>query len=230
MKKLFLVLFFSILFITYANQAFAAKDILLIDDSDKLYQKRVMEIGYNLLNSNKIANRIIFDVQSDRKIVNAMAMMDNHSVTIYKGMFRYIDNNDELAFILAHEIAHNLDFYNGFWQRMAMQYHPRYYERKADQVAIDLMTHAGYNPLGSITIGHKVFGENLLFETLCSHPKSSKRIALLYVYIKHNYPKYLNSKEYQENIYYQNFLMSSKKAIEEAENKYTQIEKNKELL
>ena len=228
MKKLFLGLFLVYLFIFQVQNVFAAKDILLIDDSDKLYQKRVMEIGYNILNSNKIAKRIIFGVESNRTIVNAMARMDNHSVTIYKGMFRYIENDDELAFILAHEIAHNLDFYNGFWQRMGMQYHPRYYERKADLTALDLMSNAGYNPLGSITIGHKVFGESLLFEVFCSHPQSSKRIAMLYVHIKHKYPKYLHSKEYQDNIYYQNFLMSSQKAIEEANNKYCQMKQKEE--
>ena len=51
-------------------------------------------------------------------------------VSIYTPMFLYIDNDDELAFILSHEIAHSVEAYGGMMKYISMTSNTKKYELK----------------------------------------------------------------------------------------------------
>ena len=116
--------------------------------------------------------------------MNAATYYSTKTVKIYTGLFNYIDNDDELAAILSHEIAHDMDFYDGFGKLIVMKFNSKAYEYKADEIGIDYMVKAGYNPIAMITIMNKIGGESIFdWGTFTSHPKTSSRLMKDYEYI-----------------------------------------------
>lgn len=70
------------------------------------------------------------------------------------------------------------------------------------------MVNAGYNPVAMIVMMNKVMPQGR-YEFLSTHPLTSRRMAYVYEYIYTKYPQYLKNNKYQDNIYYQNFLLTS---------------------
>lgn len=213
MKKIVLCLF---VFLFAAN--FCLADELRLDAEAK-YQKKVMQTGFRILNANGIDKRITFSYNTSKE-VNAVAYSRSKNVTVYKGLLPYIDDDNELAAVICHEIAHGLDFHAGFLRRLAMCWSSIKYEEKADKKGVDLMVNAGYNPVAMIIALNKISGEESWFERNSTHPVGSERLAYIYEYIYAKYPAYLVDNEYKNNIYYQNFLLTSKKQREEIRKKY----------
>lgn len=191
------------------------------------YQKKVMEMGFGILNANKIDKRIIFRYESGKQ-VNAFASDTDKSVVILRGLLPYLDNDDELAGIISHEIAHGVDYYHSYFRALSMTFSPRKYEEKADKKAVDYMVNAGYNPIALITALNKIGGQyrGALFlnsydsELGYSHPQTSRRLAYIYEYIYEKYPAYLAQNDYRTNIYYQNFLLTSRAEREKIRDKH----------
>jgi len=76
--------------------------------------KKVYEIGQRLLQTNGITTHIFFLVDNDQN-VNAYVTRwpgRQHQVVIFKGLTDYIASDDELAAVLAHEIAHIVEKHN----------------------------------------------------------------------------------------------------------------------
>ncbi len=187
-----------------------------------LREEKTYSVGAKILNANKIEKRVIYNVGNFNS-VNACASYTNKTVTINKGTFKYIDNDDELAAILAHETAHVIDYYDGFGKAVAMTFNKKSYENKADLLSVDYMVKAGYNPVAAITFLNKAGNESLLdWGILWSHPKTSKRLFKIYKYIYVKYPKYLSS-DMIKNINYVNWTYTAQKDI----NKFQQKEKEK---
>ena len=69
------------------------------------YARKVMHIGKRMLEKNHLTENIIFTVKSDEEI-NAASLDTSGYVVVYTGLLKVIENDDELAFILGHEIAH----------------------------------------------------------------------------------------------------------------------------
>lgn len=70
-----------------------------------------------------------------------------------------------------------------------MQKFSRRHEYSADKAGARLMTRAGYNPQGMVTLQDKLYkmqGKGLNLEFLASHPSSKKRRDLIATYIKEN--------------------------------------------
>lgn len=182
-------------------------------------EEKVLKVGQKIMMDNKISKRVPIFVNSNNKVVNATSNPYDKTVNIYSGMFLYIDNDDELAYVLSHEIAHSVEAYGGMIKYMAMNANSKKYEQKADLNAIDYMVKAGYNPVAAITMGNKIFGEPVWdwgFTYL--HPKGSKRLIDMYKYIYVKYPQYLNS--YLTNTpSYKNFEYSMRKDITEFQQK-----------
>lgn len=210
MKKIIL----SLMMIMLSIPACCADELRL--DKEIPYQKKIMSVGFRILNANNIDKRMTFYYCND-KDVNAKIYSISKKICIYKGLIPFIDSDDELAAIISHEIAHGVDLHEGLLRRMAMNLRPVKYEKKADQSAVDLMVNAGYNPLALIVILNKVSGEPC-FAT--SRSNGTKRLAVVYEYIYNNYPAYLVYNDYKENIYYQNFLLTSKHERAEIRQKY----------
>ena len=214
MKKFLIGL---LVFIAVSAASYADSVYLLEKDAPN--QQKIMKIGFRILNANQIENRMTF-FYSTQNEVNAAAYARNKTIVVYKGLLPFIDDENEIAAVLCHEVAHGLDFFAGYWRRVAMNFNPKKYERKADLKGVDLMVNAGYNPVAMIVVLNKICAEPSYFENSGSHPAGSERLAAVYEYIYSKYPAYLADNDYKNNLYYQNFLLTSKAAREEIRKKY----------
>lgn len=195
--------------------------------------KRVNAIGLKLLKENKLPTRISFRVSQSYK-VNAYANIRNE-VCVYRGLLDYIDDDDELAAILSHEIGHIINSHvrqqnivgiaaiaaasladatanTGSATTLAaetgLRKMSRSKEYEADITGVDLMYKAGYNPLAMISILNKIGGDYVDF--LATHPSGNKRLMYIYNYITYNYPdlKY-------ESDSFENFIIYAQPIIDE---------------
>lgn len=238
MKKL-LITFGALTFL--AAPAFS----LSFSDSDTIYvetnvnlnnywektnkaHKKVMMVSQKLMTANKINKRTPVMIKSSPNNPNAVTNGYTRQITIYSGLLPYIDNDDELAFVIAHEIAHDLDFHGGYLKYIAMNANSKKYELKADTKAIDLMVKAGYNPIAAITMGNKIYAEPIFdWGFTYTHPKGSKRLLAVYKHILVKYPQYLNSSMTQ-NAYYKNFEYSLQKEIKGIQQDYNRRKQKQE--
>lgn len=174
-------------------------------------QEFVSKVGFRLLNSNRIKERMVFQYDS-KNIVNAVTHYHGRHIVIYDGIMNYTTDEDMVAAILAHEISHGIDYYNGIFRGtfscLPTLFTPRKFERKADKRAIDFMVNAGYNPVAMIVMMNKTFAQDR-YEFFATHPLTSRRMAYIYEYIYYKYPEFLKNNKYIEDIYYQNFLLNS---------------------
>lgn len=205
------------------------------------YQRKINEIGFRLLNANRFARRVNFRLINvklyNMESYNAFARYSDGRIAVYSGYLYYFDNDDELAAILAHELAHIQQLSTGpwLWKRIKMHFAPQYYEYNADLKGIDYMVKAGYNPIAMLTFLNKIcheksayykfklFIRELGFMFLLpfnTHPTGSKRLLNVYNHIKTHYPRFLADEE--ENLYYINFFLNSEKNqdIKEIKNRY----------
>lgn len=203
----------GILFVMLLNApVFAKWDVKTEAD----LQTRMNEVGFNLLNSSRIEHRFIFrainrvytrDIWSDVSSVN-------RTIWVKPCIIPFIDSDDELAAILSHQISHGVDTYDGALRGYAsiMNYWvaPNKYDMKADKRAVDYMVNAGYNPLALIVILNKI-GQQYRYEVFSNHALISRRMAKIYEHIYLKYPAILADNEYKNNVYYQNFLLTSRK-------------------
>ena len=211
MKKIFFIIgLVLIMVIGFAKPSFAWD----VKTTDEL-QTRMNEVGFKILNSNRIEKRFIFmainrvytrDIWTDVSSVN-------RTVWIKPTALPYIDDDNELAAILSHSLAHGVDTYEGalrgYVSILNYWVAPNKYDLKADKTAVDFMVNAGYNPLALITILNKI-GKQYRYDIFSNHTLASRRMMLIYEYIYTKYPSILVENEYKDNIYYQNFLLTSR--------------------
>lgn len=186
---------------------------MVIDTTkDGNIESHINKIGFNILNCNKIPYRITFSLNRKKDVLNAYSSNRNMGITIYQGIVLVADNDDEIAGVLSHEISHSVESYQGLFRGFfsGLQYYlsTQKYELKADKMAVDYMVNAGYNPLALLTMYSKIMSQQR-YDTFSSHPLSSKRMMYIYEYIYNKYPAFLANNEYENNIYYQNFLLTS---------------------
>ena len=204
MKKIILLVL-SILFLNI-NSAFAAEGYFTSAKEIAKIQNQVSTVGYKLLNANGIEKRVVFYYKIN-STVNAFTYHSNREIVIYRGLYMMLDDEAQLAAVLGHEISHGMDSYNGIFRGTFSYWNnfftPKKYEYKADKRAVDYMVNAGYNPVAMIVMMNKSFGQRR-YDWRSSHPLTSRRMMEVYEYIYKKYPEYL------VNIYYQNFLLTSK--------------------
>lgn len=177
-------------------------------------EQKILEVGAKIINANRLDRRIPINLCRNQKIINAFSYRSDKTIVIYTGILPYFDNDDELAFVISHEIAHSLDAYDGLGKWIAMKFNSKSYEYKADLIGVDLMTRAGYNPIAAITVMNKAFPESYFdWGILTTHPKTSKRMFEIYKYIYKKYPQILKS-DMTKNLNYVNFTYSSEKDID----------------
>lgn len=179
------------------------------------YQQKVIDIGTKIINANKLDKRVAINLNNSTTTINATTSYASKTVVVYAGLLPYLDNDDELAFVLGHEICHALDAYGGPFKWVDMIVNSKEYESKADLIGIDLMVKAGYNPVAAICTANKWMSEDYWdLGIFTSHPKTSKRLISMYKYIYVKYPWALNT-DMIKNVNYENFTYSSKKEINE---------------
>lgn len=187
-------------------------------------EEKVLQVGQKIMIDNKIPKRVPIFVDS-KKYIQASSRAYDKTVVIHEGMFLYMDNDDELAAVLAHEIAHSVEYYGGMIKYIAMNANSKKYEQKADLNGIDYMVKAGYDPIAAITMGNKIFGEPIWdWGFTYTHPKGSKRLIDMYKYIYVKYPQYINS-PLTKTPSYKNFEYTMSKEI----NAFQQKQKRKQM-
>jgi predicted Zn-dependent protease len=122
--------------------------------------------------------------------VNAFCLPGG-KVAVYTGLLRVARRDDQLAAVLAHEIAHALAHHaservarekggwEGFFRRKA---YDRGQEAEADHIGVFLMTFAGYDPKQAVRFWDKMGqarGRGRLPEILSDHPSDAHRIRML---------------------------------------------------
>lgn len=126
----------------------------------------------------------------DSRQVNAFCLPGGR-VAVFSGLMRIIDNDSQLATVLAHEIAHALAHHaneritieeSGQVNWLYRQAYDRQQESEADHIGLFLMTFAGYDPDEALDFWQRM--ERLsrggqLPEILSNHPSDQRRIAQL---------------------------------------------------
>ena len=192
-------------------------------------QKLVAKVGYTLLNSNRIPQKITFGVKNDKN-PNAWVYYTNNQVVVTNSLLKSMDTEDELAAIIGHEISHGVDYrqglFKGYFSYLSTQLSSKKYEYKADKRAVDYMVKAGYNPVAAIVAFNKIMPQER-YDWCSSHPLTTRRMAEIYEYIYAKYPQYLVQNPYKDNLIYQNFLITSKENRAKLEQKINTNSKRK---
>lgn len=218
MKKTIILATLFALLCTNAN---AATSEIINGDAIKQAQTRIDNIGFKILNYNGIEKRTVFDFDT-RNDKNATSSYLDRQIVIYRGLYNRLESDDELAAVLAHEISHSVDSYNGIFRgafsSWSYYFAPKKYEYKADKKSVDYLVNAGYNPVAIIVVMNKAFPQGR-YDWCSTHPLTSRRMMEVYEYIYKKYPEYLANNVYKNNIYYQNFLLTSKENRAKFQNK-----------
>lgn len=213
---------------------------------------KVNAIGSKIIKANGIGQEITFKV-SDQADVNAYANI-NKEVYVYRGLLEYVNNDDELAGVISHELGHILNGHCAkqgvlntgvnilalvtaqatgsttavsLGQQLASSKLSRKDEFEADITGVDLMTKAGYNPLAMISVLNKICGNYI--DILQSHPSGEKRLLNIYDYVEYNYPAKLktgfNTESYSKAIVLLNPKIQKRKSSERLSKKYEKAQK-----
>ena len=172
------------------------------------YQAFVDQVGNKLVN-NSIARQTPYDYDfnllADDKVINAFALPGG-KVYITYALFSKLENEDQLAGVLGHEIGHVLGKHSNeriseanFWKTITMgasvgadlgglaqQYghgqllsNGRDDELESDDLGVKFMLKAGYNPeemIGVMEILKQAAGPNRVPEFQSTHPDPENRI------------------------------------------------------
>lgn len=210
MKRILLLLIVTLLFsYNILSQRCFADQLYL--DTDTKYQKQVMQTGFRILNANNLRdNRMTFYYVAENK-AKIKSSNKLKRIYVYKGIFSYIEDDNELAALIATEMGHLMDMQAGFFRRFSVSFSPRKYELRADKKAVDLLVKAGYDPVALITIINKTAKEENWFEYNIFHHNGTERTKKIYSYIYEKYPIFLADNKYLKTPYYQNFLRTTPK-------------------
>ena len=210
MKRIILLI---ALFFAFACTIVFANDADLSSlKNDIEIQKRISNIGFRLLNANKIDVRMIFVYQDKEKLMKVEPGLMKRQIIIYDKTMQFASSDDEIAAYLAREICKSAESYTGIFKGYVssaqVKMAPKKYELFFDKRAVDFMVMAGYNPIAFITFIHKSQPQKR-YDKVSRHNLTSKRLANIYEYIYTKYPYFLNNNEYLDNETYQHFLLSS---------------------
>ena len=212
MKKLFSLLFTLFLMIFWSVEAATVQTDWTTDAG----LKRVTNIGNALLAKNSLPTQVKFTVMETDE-VNAFASGENE-ICVYTGLLKFVNDDDELAGIIAHEMGHIVNNHvakqsvvsavtshlinradvssrvkQGAYiaNQLSMLKMSRTQEYEADITGVDLMTKAGYNPLAMVSVLYKISGNYVDF--IQTHPSGDKRTMYAYDYITYTYPSKLKT-------------------------------------
>lgn len=181
------------------------KDELLSQDSSSTRQvRRVGERIVQAVDNQPLQREINLNLKGYRfdwqfnvlrsRQVNAFCLPGGR-VVVYVGLLRIVANDDQLATVLAHEIAHALAHHaneritteeSGHVNWLFRRAYDRQQESEADHIGLFLMTFAGYDPEEALVFWQRM--EQLsqsghLPEILSDHPSDQRRIQQLRMWI-----------------------------------------------
>lgn len=220
MKKILLIL---LCFLIFSNMATAKtktptdENAILQSEAeiilnDMQIQNKISNIGFKLLNANKIDVRMAFIYDKKNKKLISEKSLTDRQIVVYKDLIQFAADDAEIAAFLAREICKTAESYAGTLKGIIgatqIKCAPKKYEIFFDERAVDYLVKAGYNPLALITFINKSYPQKR-YDKISTHNLTSKRLANIYEYIYFQYPSFLANNEYLENEAYQHFLLSS---------------------
>jgi predicted Zn-dependent protease len=236
MKKIFnLAFLITAVFMFCSLKVSAAETVLKDTVSTEKELARVTAIGQKILSANGLPTQVKFFVSSEEE-VNAYANIDNE-IHVYRGLLNLVENDEELASVIAHETAHIVNRHmqkqtiigvvtqsvvaaikkpfaskvaNGVGT-LSMLKMSRSAEYEADLTGVDLLVGAGYNPQSMLSLLNKI-AQNYI-DVIQTHPSGNKRLQNVYDYISFNYPDKLK-KDYNTQSY-QNFKVYIDSVVKE---------------
>ena len=226
MKKILLI----ILMFFIQNAAFS--ELVFIEynvNMENFWQKygfenqKVQNVSRRIIHANNLKRAPIY---LERKKVKAEIYCSIYSktITMTQGVLPYLSNDDELAFMLAQELAFVQEAYDGIIKMASIKLNHKKYMLKADLRAVDYMVKAGFNPIAAIIAGNKLFAEPIWdWGFSYREPVGSKRLLAMYEYIYKKYPSYLTT-NMANNAIFVDFTNQYKKEI----NAFIQKQKNKD--
>ena len=222
MKMIFrLLVIVFVCFFSIVGSSFA-QDISTQMVDDMTVQKHISDIGFKLLNANKIDVRMIFVYKSKDSKINLEPGLTKREIIAYDQNLQFASNDDEVSAFLAREICKTAESYSGAWKgfvsSVQIKCAPKKYEIFFDKRGVDFMVAAGYNPLGMITYMNKAYPQKR-FDKFSRTNLTSKRLANIYEYIYTKYPTFLADNKYIKNEAYQHFLLSSVENRQKLQNK-----------
>lgn len=212
MKKLFKMALCSTLLAIGTTGAFAASYNTSTNWFDTTNVNHINVIGKNISKSNSMPTTAAFKV-TDNENMNTDVSATTDTIYIYNKNLQYVENDNELAAIIAAELGHIV---NGHGAKSSLvnsaiaNFNPstatdnsaatvnllktisssklsKENIKEADITAVDLLAKAGYNPLALISVVYRTdiskTGGLLDSELSCED-----RIMYIYDYTNYNYP------------------------------------------
>ena len=223
MKKILGLLIGAIMLLAPMN-AFAAS----YNESTNWFDTKVINhintIGQNIVKANNMPSTVTFKV-TDNENMNTDVAATTQYIYIYSGDLKHVENDNELAAVIAHEIGHIVNGHNAkssLFNTAISTFNPntttqnaattvdliktissnkvsKSNDKEADITAVDLLSSAKYNPLALISVVYKsdaaVVG-GLMDENL----SCEERIMNIYDYANYNYPNTVKA-NYKTNSY-----------------------------
>jgi len=198
--------------IDYGNQIAEQFNLQVsLTDENQSYVEKIGNKISKYVTRNKIPYK--FRVIDDNNVINAYSMAGGN-IWVTTALLNMVENEDELAFVIAHEIAHEdkkhnmrrvqlifrakqiggepAEFFAMVAQNLATLPFAKYQEFEADEWGAYLMHKAGYDKKGAIDFFKKLAklgdekGEKDLGYIFRTHPYTNDRIKILEKYIDKN--------------------------------------------
>lgn len=118
------------------------------------------------------------------------AFADGRHVFLTTGLLARLANDDELAFVIAHELAHNILGHAAILRRDKVEHGPgrsrgqsrrivRQTEREADALAGELLLDAAFDPVAGAQALHRLGGGDFGIDLLPDHASDGDRVAAM---------------------------------------------------
>ena len=211
MKKILSLIIGAMLMFS-STSAFAASYNSSTNWFDTKNVNHLNTIGQNIIKANNMPNTVTFKV-TDNENMNTDVSATTQYIYIYQGDLKYVENDNELAAVVAHEIGHIVNGHNAkssLFNTAISTFNPntttqngattvdliktissnkvsKSNDKEADITAVDLLSAAKYNPLALISVVYKsdaAIAGGLLDENL----SCEERIMNIYDYANYNYP------------------------------------------
>ena len=218
---------------------------LLISPSFAAYNASTQTpvVGANLLTKNGIpSTNVKFMVVSGN--VDNSNYSTNKTINVSSNDLTYAGNDSEVAAVVASELGHIISGHSARGKVLSLftggtttdtetltssfvsSYKTLKEDQEADNVAVDLMVKAGYNPLAIIVVLTKQTGT--YWETIQGKPANAERAMNVYNYVSYAYPEKIKAgygcNEYRNFLTYANAVVAERKADSKAESKNTKTQ------
>ena len=204
---------------------------LLISPSFAAYNASTQTpvVGANLLTKNGIpSTNVKFMVVSGN--VDNSNYSTNKTINVSSNDLTYAGNDSEVAAVVASELGHIISGHSARGKVLSLftggtttdtetltssfvsSYKTLKEDQEADNVAVDLMVKAGYNPLAIIVVLTKQTGT--YWETIQGKPANAERAMNVYNYVSYAYPEKIKAgygcNEYRNFLTYANSVVAAR--------------------